>query len=116
MLNKITIMGWMTRDPELRLVSGEIPVCSFVVAVDRNSKDKETDFFDCTAWRKDAEFISKHFKKNSMIAVSGRMEFRPMEKNGVMFKKGEIQVEEYYFGDNRLLKHVEHNIDQKKQA
>jgi len=103
MLNKIVIMGRVTRDPELRSISnGQIPVCSFVVAVDRNSKDKETDFFDCTAWRKDAEFISKHFKKNSMIAVSGRMEFRNLEKNGVKFKNAELQVEEFYFGDNRV--------------
>lgn len=103
MLNKIIIMGRLVRDPELRMVSGEIPVCSFCVAVDRDGKDNGTDFFDCTAWRKDAQFIATHFKKNSMIAVTGRLEFRDREKNGVKFRKAELQVEEQYFGDNRLL-------------
>lgn len=103
MLNRITIMGRLVRDPELRSVSDGTPICCFVVAVDRDGKNKETDFFDCTAWRKDAEFISKYFKKNHMIAVSGRMEFRDsVKKDGTKVRRAEIQVAEYYFGDNRF--------------
>ena len=65
MLNPITIMGRLTRDPEIRYTQSQIPVASFTVAVDRDFSgrdggEKQTDFIDCTAWRATAEFISKY--------------------------------------------------------
>ena len=76
MLNHITIMGRLTRDPELRRTGSGIAVASFTVAVDRDfgGKDggeKETDFIDCVAWRQTGEFVSKYFTKGRMIVVSG---------------------------------------------
>lgn len=78
MLNHIVIMGRMVRDPELRRTGSGVAVASFTVAVDRDfadkqSGEKETDFIDCVAWRQTGEFVSKYFKKGSMIAVSGRL-------------------------------------------
>ena len=75
MLNHITIMGRLTRDPELRYTQSQTPVASFTVAVDRDfaSRDggeRQTDFIDVVAWRQTAEFVSKYFNKGSMVVVS----------------------------------------------
>ena len=81
MLNHITIMGRLTRDPELRYTQSQTPVASFTLAVDRDfggrdSGEKQTDFIDCVAWRSTAEFVSKYFAKGSMAVVSGRLQIR----------------------------------------
>ena len=81
MLNHITIMGRLTRDPELRYTQSQTPVASFTLAVDRDfgSRDggeKQTDFIDCVAWRQTAEFVSKYFTKGRMAVVSGRLQIR----------------------------------------
>ena len=81
MLNHITIMGRLTRDPELRHTQSNTPVASFTVAVDRDFSgrdggEKQTDFIDCVAWRQTGEFVSKYFRKGSMIVVSGRLQSR----------------------------------------
>ena len=77
MLNHIVILGRLVKDPELRYTQSNTPVASFTVAVDRDfGEDKQTDFIDCTAWRKTGEFVSKHFQKGSMIVVSGRLQSR----------------------------------------
>lgn len=76
MLNKIFIMGRLTRDPELRTTNSGTSVASFSLAVDRNYKgadgEKETDFIDCVAWRSTAEFAAKYFTKGRMAVVEGR--------------------------------------------
>ena len=78
-LNHITIMGRLCADPVYRTTGSGISVANFSVAVDRDfsGKDggeKETDFIDCTAWRKTAEFVTKYFTKGRMIVVSGRLQ------------------------------------------
>ena len=88
MLNHITIMGRLTRDPELRRTGSGIAVVSFRLAVDRDfgSKDgsgeRETDFIDVVAWRNTAEFVSRYFTKGRMVVVSGRLQLREwIDKN-----------------------------------
>ena len=81
MLNHITIMGRLTRDPELRSTQSGVSVTSFTVAVDRDfggrdGGERQTDFIDCVAWRQTGEFVSKYFHKGSMIVVSGRLQSR----------------------------------------
>ena len=80
MLNQITIMGRMVKDPELRHTNSGTAVASFTLAVDRDFKndsgEKETDFIDCVAWRGTAEFVDKYFGKGSMAVVSGRLQIR----------------------------------------
>lgn len=103
MLNHITIMGRLTRDPELRRTGSGIAVASFTVAVDRDfgGKDggeKETDFIDCVAWRQTGEFVSKYFTKGRMIAVSGRLQIRSWtDKDGNKRRTAEIVADSAYF-------------------
>jgi single-strand DNA-binding protein len=107
MLNHITIMGRLTRDPELRRTGSGIAVASFCLAVDRdfNPKDggeKETDFIDCTAWRSTGEFVSKYFTKGSMAIVSGRLQIRTWtDKDGNKRRNAEVVADNVYFGESR---------------
>lgn len=107
MLNHITIMGRLTRDPELRRTGSGLAVASFCVAVDRDwpnkeTGEKETDFIDCVAWRQTGEFVSKYFTKGSMIVVSGRLQIRPWtDKDGNKRKSAEIVADNVYFGESK---------------
>ena len=95
MLNKIFIMGRLTRDPELRRTQSGTAVTSFSLAVDRDYKsqsgEKETDFIDVVAWRQTAEFVCKYFTKGQMMAVNGSLQTRTWEdKNGAKHKSTEL--------------------------
>ena len=104
MLNKIFIMGRLTRDPELRTTNSGTSVASFSLAVDRNYKgadgEKETDFIDCVAWRSTAEFAAKYFTKGRMAVVEGRLQIRP-DKEGNNRRSAEVIVDNMYFGDSK---------------
>ncbi len=107
MLNHITIMGRLTRDPELRRTGTGIAVTSFTVAVDRDfggrdGGERETDFIDCVAWRNTGEFVSKYFTKGSMIVVSGRLQIRGWtDKEGNKRRTAEVVADNVYFGESK---------------
>ena len=107
MLNHITIMGRLTRDPELRRTGSGIAVASFTVAVDRDfggrdGGEKETDFIDCVAWRQTGEFVSKYFTKGRMAVVSGRLQIRGWtDKDGNKRRTAEVVADNVYFGDSK---------------
>jgi single-strand DNA-binding protein len=106
MLNNITIMGRLTRDPELRRTGSGTAVTSFTVAVDRDFKadngEKETDFIDCVAWRQTGEFVSKYFTKGRMAVVSGRLQIRSWnDKDGNKRRTAEVVADNVYFGDSK---------------
>ena len=106
MLNKIFIMGRLTRDPELRRTQSGTPVTSFSLAVDRDFKsqsgEKETDFVDIVAWRSTAEFVSKYFTKGRMAVVSGRLQIRNwQDKEGNKRRSAEVVADNVYFGDSK---------------
>ena len=106
MLNHITIMGRLTRDPELRRTGSGVAVASFTVAVDRDmasqGKDKETDFIDCVAWRQIGEVVAKYFTKGRMIVVSGRLQIRSWtDKDGNKRRTAEVVADNVYFGDSK---------------
>ena len=107
MLNHITIMGRLTRDPELRRTGSGVAVASFTVAVDRDfggrdGGEKETDFIDCVAWRQTGEFVSKYFTKGSMIVVSGRLQIRNWnDKDGNKRRSAEVVADNVYFGESK---------------
>ena len=107
MLNHITIMGRLTRDPELRRTGSGIAVASFTVAVDRDFSgrdggEKETDFIDCVAWRQTGEFVSKYFTKGSMIVASGRLQIRNWnDKDGNKRRSAEVVADNVYFGESK---------------
>ena len=107
MLNHIVIMGRLTRDPELRYTQAQVPVASFTVAVDRDfggrdGGEKQTDFIDCSAWRQTGEFVSKYFRKGSMIVVSGRLQSRKwQDRDGNNRTSWEVSADNVYFGESR---------------
>ena len=107
MLNHITIMGRLTRDPELRRTGSGIAVASFTLAVDRDfapkdGGDRECDFIDCVAWRQTGEFVSKYFTKGRMAVVSGRLQIRGWtDKDGNKRRTAEVVADNVYFGDSK---------------
>lgn len=106
MLNKINVMGRMTRDPELRRTKSGTAVTSFAIACDSDFKsdsgEREVDFFDCVAWRSTAEYVSKYFTKGRMAVVAGRLQTREWtDKNGNKRNATEIVAESVYFGDSK---------------
>ena len=106
MLNSIIVMGRLTKDPELRTTTGGTPVASFTLAVDRDyipkGQEKQADFINCTAWNKTAEFVSKYFRKATMMLVTGSLQSRKWtDKDGNKRTDWEILVDRCYFGEHR---------------
>ena len=105
-LNRIILMGRLTRDPELRRTQNGTPVTSFSLAVDRDFKnqagEKETDFIDIVAWRGPAEFVSKYFTKGRMAVVEGRLQLRDWtDRDGGKRRSAEVVADNVYFGDSK---------------
>ena len=107
MLNRIVIMGRLTRDPELRRTQNGTAVTSFSVAVDRDFKSREsgekaTDFIDVVAWRQTAEFVCQYFTKGRMAVVEGRLQIRDWkDKDGNNRRSAEVVADNIYFGDSK---------------
>ena len=106
MLNKIFIMGRLTRDLELRRTQNGTAVAGFALAVDRDYKNadgtKETDFIEVVAWRSSAEFVSKYFAKGRMAVVEGRLQIRDwQDKDGNKRRNAEVVADNVYFGDSK---------------
>ena len=102
MLNNAVIMGRLVADPELRTTGNGNSVTTFTVAVDRRfvrqGEERQTDFIDIVAWRQTAEFVSRYFRKGSMIAVQGSIKTRMYEdKNGNKRKAVEIVADNASF-------------------
>ncbi len=105
-LNKIFIMGRLTRDPELRRTQSGTAVTSFSLAVDRDFKgqngEKETDFIDVVCWKNTAEFVSKYFGKGRMAVVEGRLQIRDWkDKDGSNRRSAEVVADNVYFADSK---------------
>ncbi|WP_209344087.1 single-stranded DNA-binding protein [Flavonifractor sp. AGMB03687] len=107
MLNRIILMGRLTRDPELRHTQTGTAVASFSLAVDRDFKDrttgeKSTDFIDVVAWRQTAEFVSRFFTKGRMAVVEGRLQLRDWtDRDGNKRRSAEVVADNVYFGDSK---------------
>ncbi|MDY3618768.1 single-stranded DNA-binding protein [Agathobaculum sp.] len=106
MLNKAILMGRLTRDPELRHTQSNMAVCSFSLAIDRGRKDqngeRQTDFIDCVAWGRQAEFVAQWFTKGAMAIVVGRIQSRRwQDQNGNNRTAIEVNCDEVSFGETR---------------
>lgn len=106
MLNHITLMGRLTRDPEMRRTGSGIAVTGFTLAVDRDFKSqdgqKETDFIEIVAWRQTGEFAAKYLTKGRMAVVSGRLQIRSWtDKDGNKRKSAEVVADNVYFADSK---------------
>lgn len=105
-MNKVVLMGRLTRDPEMRFTQGNnTAVCSFSLAVNRRFKQEgqpDADFINVTAWAKTAEFVSKYFTKGQQVGVIGRMQTRNYDdKDGKKVFVTEVVAEEVYFADSK---------------
>lgn len=106
MLNNITIMGNITRDPELRRTQSGTSVLTMTVAVERDYKGqdgkKETDFIDCVFWGKTAEYAAKYFTKGRRVVVNGSLQSRKWtDKNNNNRISWEVQGSSIYFADSK---------------
>lgn len=83
-MNKVILIGRLTKDPDLRYTPNGAAVCNFTVACDKRDKDgnKDADFIDCVAWNKSAENLAKYMSKGRQIAVEGRVDVSSYEKDG----------------------------------
>jgi single-strand DNA-binding protein len=105
-INKIILMGRLTADPELRMSQSNVPNIRFTIAVNRRfTRQGETpaaDFFNCVAFRSQAEFVSKYFKKGSLIIVFGSVQIDTWtDRNGVEHRTPNIMVDEVQFGESK---------------
>lgn len=106
MLNKVILMGRLTRDPELKYTPSNVAVVSFSIAVDRNfarqGEQRATDFINCVAWRNQAEFLSKYFVKGQLLALSGSIQTRQYDdKDGKRVYVTEVVADEIHFAERR---------------
>lgn len=105
-MNHITIMGRLTRDPEMRTSATGLEVCNFSVAVERNYKNQDgtrtTDFFDCQAWKQQAAFVHTYFKKGQRILVEGSIEFRKYKgQDGIERRATDLKASRVYFCESK---------------
>ena len=100
-MNKVQLIGRITKDPELKKTTNETTYCQFTVAVDRRFKDangnRQADFISCVAWRQTAEFIQKYFNKGSRIGLVGTLQTRTYDDNGTKRTSTEVLTEEVEF-------------------
>lgn len=103
MINKVILMGRLTRDPELRYTGNGTAVCSFNIAINNGTGESQTtDFISCTAWNKTAEFVNKYFTKGRMIIVFGSIRTRSWEgKDGKKNYATEVVANEIAFGESK---------------
>lgn len=100
-MNKVTLMGRLTKDPEMRYSSNNnMPIAKFTLAVDRKFKqgdERQTDFVFCTAFSKTAEFVEKYFQKGKQMGLFGRINTGSYEKDGQKVFTTDVIVEDVYF-------------------
>jgi len=106
-MNKVILMGRLTKDPEIRYTqTSNTMVVNFNLAVNRRfvkeGQERQADFISIVAWGKTAEFCSKYFKKGQQVAVAGRIETRNYDdNNGQKHYVTEVIAEEVYFADSK---------------
>jgi len=98
--NKVILGGRLTADPELKTTPSGVSVTTFTVAVNRRSEKQPADFFDVTAWRQTAEFVTRYFRKASSICIVGSLQTRSWtDKQGQKRFATEIVADEVFFVD-----------------
>jgi single-strand DNA-binding protein len=100
MLNRVILIGRLTRDPELKYTPNGTAVANFSVAVNRKFNKEETDFIDIVVWRQSAEFCANYGSKGRLVAVEGRLQIRTYEtKEGQKRKVAEVVADDVRFLD-----------------
>ncbi|KIU04571.1 single-stranded DNA-binding protein (SSB) (helix-destabilizing protein) [Bacillus subtilis] len=100
-MNDVALVGRLTRDPELRFTATGQAVANFTIAVNRTftnqQGEREVDFINCVAWRKQAENLANYQRKGALIGVNGRLQTSSYEKDGMRFHKTEVSAELIHF-------------------
>ena len=109
-MNKVILVGRITKDPEVKTTQSQVTVCSFTLAVDRKFKtatgERQSDFLSCVAWRQQAEFLGKYFKKGSRMSIVGSLQSRSYDDtNGKKVYVTEVIVDEIEFVDSKQDSH-----------
>lgn len=104
-MNKVLLVGRLTKDPEVKATTSQVKVCNFTIAVDRKFKDnngnKQADFINCVAWRQTAEFIGKYFTRGQRIGIVGCIQTRTYDdNNGQRHYITEVLAEDVEFVDS----------------
>lgn len=121
-MNKVELVGRLTKEPEVKMTQNQTPFCNFTVAVDRRFKDqsgnRQADFINCVAWQKTAQFIQKYFHKGNRIGICGSIQTRSYEKDGQKIFITEVLAEEAEFveANNRTEAQEEHQENQEPVA
>lgn len=104
-MNRITLIGRLTRDPELRYTAAGKPVANFTVAVDRDFKnaqgEKEADFIKIVVWEKQAENCQQYIHKGSLVGIDGKLQIRSYQQDGQNRTSAEVTAERVQFLDRR---------------
>ena len=105
-MNKVELIGRLTKEPEIKLTSNQTQFCNFTIAVDRRFKDangqRQADFISCVAWKQTAVFIQKYFHKGNKIGVVGSIQTRSFDdQNGQKRFVTEVIVEEVEFVESQ---------------
>ena len=98
-MNRVNLIGRLTRDPEVRYTSSNMAVARFNLAIDRGGKDKEADFPSCIAFGKTAELIEKYIGKGRLVGIDGRLQTGSYEKDGRKFYTTDVVVDRDEFLD-----------------
>lgn len=106
MLNEVTLMGRLTRDPDIRMTQSGTKAANFALACERDyapqGQDKVTDFFDIATFGKTADFVGQYFAKGQLVAVKGRLQQRDWtDKQGNKRRTTEILADRCYFAEKR---------------
>ncbi len=104
-MNKVILIGRLTKDPEVKNTSSQVQFCNFTIAVDRRFKDangqRQADFINCVAWRQTASFIGSYFRKGSKVAVVGSLQSRSYDdQSGQKRYVTEVVVDEVEFAES----------------
>lgn len=112
-MNKVILMGRLTRDLEVSRTAGGINFVRFTIAVNRRFKNEngeyQADFINCVAWRQTAEFIARYFVKGAMISVAGSIQTGSYQKDGQTVYTTNVNVEEAYFTGEKQRNEVSSN-------
>ena len=105
-MNKVILVGRLTRDPEVKTTQNQVEVCSFTVAVDRRFKtasgERQSDFINCVAWRQQAKLLGQYFQKGHRIGIIGNLQSRSYDdKDGKKVYVTEVSVDEIEFLEPR---------------
>lgn len=105
-MNKVLLLGRLTKDPELKYSQGGTAKCAFTLAVNRKyanqNGEREADFISCIAWQKTAEFVAQYFTKGQQMALEGRLQVRTYEDNtGQRRWVTEVVVEQVEFAGSK---------------